>query len=328
MSMLACQSLTGAKAEHCSKYKEVAANTMHTRSLDELLKCNRGRSVAPASNYMDLKLTIGTYCGLLWALFGDHHDYYKELLKMYQILDWEECFTIRNANTKEIYARITWAIINNGRSFFGRNAVAPDFAPGSSYHFSTSHLESITDLVRNAIPIQRAMFPCEWMTPQLTSVAPYYGPPQGKPPAQWTALAPTLAPTTLTKPTQPKEDICHPKIKLLMDLYLKWYNNFVGLSDILTACGKSLMDLPTLPQYCHPTGQSFLRWNSVLGKCFCGLQCKNSKGHAKKGDVTDTFADAVSDCISKGVLCYANLPEGESPLSKRCRGGRGIEGNP
>ncbi len=107
MSMLACRSITAAKAEHCCKYEEAAANTTHTRSLDELLKRNRGRTVVPALSYMDLKLNIGTYCGLLWLLFGDHCNYYKELVKIYPILNREECFTIRNAYTKEICARIT-----------------------------------------------------------------------------------------------------------------------------------------------------------------------------------------------------------------------------
>jgi hypothetical protein len=51
-----------------------------------------------------------------------------------------------------------------------------------------------------------------------------------------------------------QEDIRHPKIKLLMDPYLKRYNNFVNILDILTASGKHMMDLPTLPKYCYPAG--------------------------------------------------------------------------
>jgi hypothetical protein len=53
---------------------------------------------------MELKLNIGSYCGLLWSLFRDHCNYYKELLKLYRILDWEECFTIQEAYTKEVCA--------------------------------------------------------------------------------------------------------------------------------------------------------------------------------------------------------------------------------
>jgi hypothetical protein len=66
---------------------------------------------------------------------------------------------------REICAWITWAIIDEGRSFFGRNPVALDFTPGTMFNFSTCLLEGITDSVCNAIPIQRAMFPREWMAP-------------------------------------------------------------------------------------------------------------------------------------------------------------------
>jgi hypothetical protein len=256
MLMLACRLLTAVEAKYCREYEEAAANTKHTRSLEDLLKRNCGKMVAPATNYMDLKLNIGTYCGLLWAIFGDHCDYYKELSKIYRILNREECFTIHNAYTREVCARITRAIIDKGRLFFGRNPVALDFAPGSTFHFSTSHLEGITDSVRNAIPIQRAMFPCEWMS-QAMSGFPFGGPPTGPPPTQWATPALVPPPTAPMTPTQTKEDTCHPKIKPMMDPYLKRYNKFVGLLKILTSSGKHLMDLPTLPQYCHPLGQSF-----------------------------------------------------------------------
>jgi hypothetical protein len=105
--MLACRSLTASKAEYCRDYKEAAASKTNTCSLDNLLKRNRGKMVAPAANYMDLKLNIGTYCGLLWTIFGDHCDYYKGLLKLYHILDCKECFTIWHTYTKEVCACIT-----------------------------------------------------------------------------------------------------------------------------------------------------------------------------------------------------------------------------
>ena len=140
-------------AEFCREYEEAAENTRHTRSLDDLLKKNRGKTVEPAATYTDLKLNIGTYCGLLWTIFGDHCDYYKELLKIYRILDREECFTIRNAYTREVCARITWAIVDEGRSFFGRNPVASDFAPGTMFTFSTCLLEGITRFNEQCSPV-------------------------------------------------------------------------------------------------------------------------------------------------------------------------------
>ena len=106
-------------AEFCWEYEEAAENTKHTRSLDDLLKRNCGKTVEPAKTYTDLKLNVKTHCGLLWTIFGDHCDYYKELLKIYRILDCKECFTIRNVYTREVCARVMWAIVDEGRSFFG-----------------------------------------------------------------------------------------------------------------------------------------------------------------------------------------------------------------
>jgi hypothetical protein len=110
-----------------------------------------------------------------------------------------------------------------------------------------------------------------------------------------------------------------------MDPYLKRYNNYVNLSDILTASGKRMTDLPTLPQYCSAKGDSFICWNSVLGTCLWGRRCRFARGHVKQGDATDAFADATLDCVSKGVLYYTNLTPGSanSPSNKRKWGGGG-----
>ena len=59
-------------------------------------------------------------------------------------------------------------------------------------------------------------------------------------------------------PNPKKSNPRHPKIKQLMDPYLKRYNNYVNLSDILTASGKRMTNLPTLPQYCSAKGDSFI----------------------------------------------------------------------
>jgi hypothetical protein len=83
MSMLACRSLTAVEDEYHWDYKEAAAHTTNMHRIKDLLKGNHGKMVAPAGTYMELKLNIGSYCGLLWSLFGDHCDYYKELLQVY-----------------------------------------------------------------------------------------------------------------------------------------------------------------------------------------------------------------------------------------------------
>jgi hypothetical protein len=87
MLMLACRSVSAVDAEYARDWEEAAAHTKSTRSLDDLLKISRKKTAAPAGSYSKLKLNIGTYCGLLWSLFGQNCDYYKELLKIYRVLD-------------------------------------------------------------------------------------------------------------------------------------------------------------------------------------------------------------------------------------------------
>jgi hypothetical protein len=274
---------------------------------------------------MQLKLNIGMFCALLWSIFGERCNYYKELVKFHRILDRKECFTIRDPYTKQICTRITWAIINDGQSFFSQNPVALDFAQGRSFQFSVLCLESITDAVRNALPIQRATFPKQWTTSAFPKQAvggqqiqSQHQLPLVPPPAGW-PMSPSKPPGQQGSPKQaaPK-DIRLQKIRLLMDPCLLKYNDCIDLLAILTSSGKRMGDLPLLPQYCTPMGTPLLCWNNVLGHCFRGKRCKFFKGHIRKGDVMDEFAGNVVGCISKGVVYYTGLPqEGTSPGEKQ-----------
>jgi hypothetical protein len=273
---------------------------------------------------MQLKLKVGMFCALLWSHFGEQCNYYKELVKLHRILDCKECSMIRDAYTKEICARITWAIIDDGKSFFGQNTVALDFAPGTTFQFAVPCLESITDAVHKALPIQHATFSKQWTTLAFPEQAvggqhiqSQQQMPSIPPPAGW--------PTSPSKPpgqqgsqkwAAPK-DICHQKIRLLMDPYLLKCNNYINLLAILTSAGKRMGDLPSLPQYCTPTGTPLLCWNNVLGHCSRGIRCKFFKGHVSKGNVTDEFADNIVNCTSKGVVYYTNLPQGGTSTGEK-----------
>jgi hypothetical protein len=75
------------------------------------------------------------------------------------------------------------------------------------------------------------------------------------------------------------------------------------------------MDLPSLPQYCLPTVEPLICWNSMLGKCSRGSRCKYTCGHLKKGDAIDAFPNDISDVISKEVLYYNTPPLPPDPLA-------------
>ncbi len=87
MSMMVCRLVTAVEAKYQRGYEEAMDRTKGTRSLKELLKGNCGKVISPPQDYMQLKLNIGSYCALLWSIFGEQCDYYRELLKLYRILD-------------------------------------------------------------------------------------------------------------------------------------------------------------------------------------------------------------------------------------------------
>ena len=82
ISILACRSLTALEVETQRGYEEASELTKTTRKLEDILK-EKGKTATLAPDYMQLKLNIGTFCALLWALFGDHCNYYKELGKLH-----------------------------------------------------------------------------------------------------------------------------------------------------------------------------------------------------------------------------------------------------
>ncbi len=75
ISMLVCRSLLAAEVELQRGYEEATELTKSTRHLEDLLK-EKNKITVPAQNYMELKLNMGMFCALLWALFGEQCDYY------------------------------------------------------------------------------------------------------------------------------------------------------------------------------------------------------------------------------------------------------------
>jgi hypothetical protein len=142
----------------------------------------------------------------------------------------------------------------------------------------------------------------------------------------WPSPSPTIAPSPPGGPSlapgggprkQGGKVIRNAKIKAVMDPYLLKYNNYIDLLALLMASGKRIGDLPTLPQYCSPTGATFICWNSILGNCFRDKWCKFFQGHMCKRKATNPFAENVIDTIGKGVTHYVSLPpSSESPGNK------------
>jgi hypothetical protein len=237
---------------------------------------------------------------------------------------------IKDLFSAEHCRRITWAIIDDGRSYFDNVKSTLDFESGASIVFPQSFLVDIIKNVRYSIPVEQGNFPKEWLSQSKATrqeigqrtlgsgttagrgsdkqVGQQYG---GQGNYQGTGTLGGGYSGGYLPPNnyQPRDwrsgwnNERHPKIKTLMVAYLERTNGRVLLSKLLTAAGKKQTDLPTLPSYIHPNGWSFIYWSFILGRCtYRDCRFHLQGGHPSTKDITDNFADKVVDTLNKGVI--------------------------
>ena len=127
LSLLICRSRTPEEIERVRVLEQAEQLTQATRVLEEALKLQRGDPRAPASNYFELKLNITSYCALMHTLFGERCPYYQALMRIRNCMDSGGVYNIRQAYTADVCHRISWAIIDDGRSFFSKVLIQQDF---------------------------------------------------------------------------------------------------------------------------------------------------------------------------------------------------------
>jgi hypothetical protein len=163
LSILCCRSRPNNETEKIKEREHALNATKNTRLFDEYLKYVKGATRQPAINFWDLKQNIATYMALLWVLFGDRCDYYLNIYKIHAIMDLAEVQQLRTKFTPEIVRRITWAIIDDGRSFFNTVLTQQDFDGRGVIVFPQSFLAGVLENICFCNPIQRGNFPAEWL---------------------------------------------------------------------------------------------------------------------------------------------------------------------
>ena len=164
LSILSCPGRTTGEIERLREREEALTATEKTRHLDEFLRLQKDQRRAPADNFLELKNNIATFMGLVWVLFGSNCDYYKGLRNVYATMDLRNVMAIKSHFTAEHCRRITWAIIDDGRSYFDNVKTTLDFQSGNSIVFPQSFLLDIIRNVRYGILVERANFPDEWLS--------------------------------------------------------------------------------------------------------------------------------------------------------------------
>ncbi len=145
VSILTCRSKTAHEVETIKDNKEACRVTAHMAQFNEVRHCQKTPPSPPPDTYFELRLSVNTFCALVWTLFGDKCDYYKGLFEVCETLDLQEVHIIRESFTADVCRCITWAILSNGRSFFNTVLLETQFCRGEQFRWPTSLIYKITD---------------------------------------------------------------------------------------------------------------------------------------------------------------------------------------
>ena len=154
LSILSCRARTTGEIERIKEREEALTATEKTRQLDEFVRLQKDQQRAPADNFLELKNNIATFMGLVWVLFGSNCNYYKGSRHIYATMELREVMAIKAHFTAEHCRRITWAIIEDGHSYFDNFKTMLDFDIGANVVFPQSFLVDIIRNVRYSILVE------------------------------------------------------------------------------------------------------------------------------------------------------------------------------
>jgi hypothetical protein len=325
ISILTCRPRNGSEAADL-RTKEQAVNSTHkNHTLAEALLLGKRDPRPPASTFHELKLDVGTFCALLWVLFGDKCDFYDNCYALFTMLD-SESVTANGPNfTPTICRQITWAILNDSRQYFFHTVTVDNFASGQVRWPNSLLMQIIGADVHACREIQMGNFPAKWRptnTPAINSKGAgdrgtftgagsnVFVPPLGVPPQHsqsgWGSTVPATdshpertQSASADRPVNIRQSDIHPTLKALMAPYITHFRS-IQLRNLLRAANITEQNLPTLPQYLE-NGRNNLCYSYILGKCQ-GRACgRASNGHAPASAISNEFAQTLCDLLAPGV---------------------------
>jgi hypothetical protein len=118
ISILTCRPRLGNEAADLRSREQAVDSTPRNHTLAEALLLGKRDPRPPASTFHELKLDLGTFCALLWVLFGEKCDFFDNCYALFTMLDSESVTANAHNFTPTICRQITWAILNNSRQYF------------------------------------------------------------------------------------------------------------------------------------------------------------------------------------------------------------------
>ncbi len=135
----------------------------------KLIKLTKTNKRLPASTFYKLRRNVGTFCAILFSLFGSKFDYYQKMLNIKKILDDPQIQVIHKTYNINVCCHIMWAIICDGRFFFNKVKVSHNLVSGNWRDPSSLLLSLIMDKVKFCRSNSPSNFPTQMGHKQSTS---------------------------------------------------------------------------------------------------------------------------------------------------------------
>jgi hypothetical protein len=148
--------------EHIRECTPAMAATEGTRQLDELLCLSKGVTCMPAKNLWELKVNIATFMLLMWVLFSSECDYHKGFWQVYHTFKMKGVRLLKESFIPEHCRWVTWAILDNGWSYFNDVKTTLNFQGPDQILFPQSYIIDILRNIHYATPVEQVNFPDEW----------------------------------------------------------------------------------------------------------------------------------------------------------------------
>ncbi len=353
LSILLCRPRTLGEIERVRDDKQAMAAASSTVTVEQAKKLKSGVVCKPPSGtYLELKLLIGTFCRLLYMLFGSGCDYYHELRKIHTALCARDVAAIQNAFTVDKCRQIVWAILDDGRAFFCQKLLEADFSDPEGFAFLASLLSAIYGKVRYAQVIERPFYPQSWMvgvdggadTGGYKGMGNSNGGTSGngrggggggiannnsRPGGSGgggSQKGGGGSPGTAIGWGGQWSDNRHPAIKVMMKEYeaTTGLGLRINLGQVLDMSKREIRDLPIIPA-CVANGRPFLCWAHILGRCHFGDTCRFAQGHLARRAIPDQFAKELVGLLEGGIEAMVTGHQmdrcgGGSPVKKQRAG--------
>jgi len=312
ISPLPCRPRSATEVESLIVFQQATTESEAQRSLQDALKISSSDTAprSPPNDYHDLCTMLGTFAALLFALFGMGCEFFAAVFHLYNTLISDRVVDIKGCFTPLYCKQITWAVIEEGRTFFGTQlhprVLATDFV--GAIRWPSSLLSKVCDDVIFGLPVTRQTFPLAWAELKQAAVP--------HPPLMLPPNPPNPFSSALKKPPQPQPlppgAYAHMNARL-RQLFKPLHDKLGGRIPMKKSLSLNGMDFPDLPKLerCIQGGKNKLCYQHICGICPRGEKCYmklEAGGHPPPGDLDCTdpatgrhFVDHLWDVCKNGV---------------------------